>query len=212
MEESSMKRLVIISLVNVIFGLTIGCAAVSVNAQESGGQAPASAAAAPVAGQYYRFWQGFKLTSLSQQQFIQGLPQFMQSTDDVYRGKGISNYLVAIPPSTKPAFMPDEFALVAFDNQQDYLNVKATPAGQAYINSHWLHFDQATSASAPMLTLAPQQLQFGISYDVLGQPVQWSQAYVYFFIGIRRASLRPADFQTQLSAHVAEVAAKLAPL
>src|SRR5437588_12379615 len=91
---------------------------------------------------YYRFWQGFKLPDLTSEQFVQGLPPFMQSTVDVYQGKGINNYLVALPPANKPAFIPDEFALVAFDNEADYLADRNTPAGKAYANSHWQHFDQ----------------------------------------------------------------------
>jgi len=156
---------------------------------------------------YYRFWQGFKRTDLTANQFLAGLTPFMQSTVDVYSGKGINNYMVGLPPAGKPEFLPDEFALVAFDSEASYDAVKATPEGAAYIDSHWQHFDQNTSASAPMVNLddSVREIQFGTAYNILAAPVDWARTSVLFYVGLRKDSVTAEDFRSQMTKHIRDV-------
>ena len=42
---------------------------------------------------YYRVWQGFKKNDLSQTQFLNALPRFMQDTQNIYEGRALNQYL-----------------------------------------------------------------------------------------------------------------------
>ena len=68
---------------------------------------------------YFRAWQGFKTPALSEQQFLRDLAPFMRETVDLYQGRALNNYIVIVPPAGKPAFVPDEFALVALSSKEE---------------------------------------------------------------------------------------------
>jgi hypothetical protein len=159
---------------------------------------------------YFRAWQGFKKTELSESQFLAALPSFMQETVDLYRtnNRVLSNYLVVIPPKNKPSFVPDELALVALHSAEDYQRVRATPEGQNYSARHWDVFDRTTSASATMLdftALNPSVLEHNKAYDVIGKPVDWAKGFATAYIGLRKTGITSANFLKGLTGHVSLV-------
>jgi len=160
---------------------------------------------------YFRAWQGFKKTTLTAPQFVDSIPAFMQETVNLYDvTHGIlSNYLVVMPPLHKPAYVPDELALVALASRETYQQVRATEAGAVYSARHWDVFEKGISASAdPMVDFSatlPSSLEHNKSYDVLCTPIDWSQGHTMVYIGLRKTSLAPAAFLQGLAQHLSLV-------
>ncbi len=155
--------------------------------------------------QYFRVWQGFTRSDLSHDTFMEKLPSFMEATVVLYKGKGLNNYFVIVPPKEKSKFIPDELALVAFESEQAYKTVRETPAGQAYSNSHWEIFNKETSKSdSPKLPMQlPEKLENNKAYGVLGDLVDWTQGYTTAFIGERRdGEFSKEAFLDKLLTHV----------
>ncbi len=154
---------------------------------------------------YFRAWQGFKNPKLTQGSFLQELPLFMKDTVDLYRDHALVNYIVIIPPKNKPAFIPDEFALVALTCKDDYQGIRQTTEGQRYGEKPWDLFNKENSKSAdPMIdftTELPKTLIHNNSYDTIGTPIDWSRGYNRVYIGIRKSSLTSIEFLKKLSAH-----------
>src|SRR5688572_13444607 len=86
---------------------------------------------------YYRVWQGFQKSEMTNAEFLNVLSSFMKATVDLYKSKALNNYIVIIPPAVKPSFVPDELALVALSSKEDYDLIRSTPEGQAYSARHW---------------------------------------------------------------------------
>jgi putative intracellular protease/amidase len=169
-----------------------------------------------VAAEYFRVWAGFKRPELDVQSFKQGMSAFVDETRELYKGRGLSDYLVMIPPANKPAFVPDELALVALDSEQAYRAVRNTPEGQAYSQNHWKIFDRSNSQSAPRVVNYfqenPQSLESGLAYDLIGEPIDWSRGYTRAFLGVRKEGVSQEDFLRNLSAHIRLAATNLRPL
>lgn len=170
------------------------------------------AASSSTAG-YYRIWQGFKKETLSESQFQQQVPDFMNATISVYTGV-LNNYLVALPPKNKPDFIPDEFALVALRSEDDYRDIRSTSAGQAYSDKHWDVFKRENSKSAAyeiFNRLSPEKLEHNKAYDMIGDTIDWRKGHSTFYIGLRKNNPTPSDYLRWLAGHVARVAAVLRP-
>jgi hypothetical protein len=154
---------------------------------------------------YYRVWQGFKKPELSQSKFLSELPQFMNDTVDLYRGRALNNYLVGLPPKDHPSFIPDEFALVALHSEVAYREIRKTPEGREYGRRHWDVFNKENSNSAPFKNYyetSPKTLEHNVAYDLIGKPVDWSKGHTLFFIGTKKDGLSSQKFLTRLSTHV----------
>jgi putative intracellular protease/amidase len=164
-------------------------------------------ALADVPAGYFRVWEGFRRADLSEQKFLGELPSFMADTVKLYGDRGVlSNYIVVMPPKEKPAFIPDELALVALTGEADYRKIRETPEGQAYSARHWDVFDRSTSRSAPQFIdyqrTRPSALVDGSAYDMVGKPIDWSTGYSLVYIGIRKSEVSQADFLKHLQAHI----------
>lgn len=171
--------------------LMVGLSSTEVGAVESAG--------------YFRVWQGFRKADLTEAQFQHALPQFMKDTVDLYGDRALNQYLVVLPPKERPAFIPDELALVALSSQEDYQAIRATPEGQAYSARHWDVFEKTISKSAPFVRFADSQvdaLQDQTAYDILGQTIDWTQGATFAFIGVRKADVAQDAFLSHLKTHV----------
>lgn len=163
---------------------------------------------------YFRAWQGFTKPGVARPDFLSALGPFMQSTIDVYKGGALNNYLVAVTPDNAPAYLPTEFALIALTSEEIYKQVRSTPEGQAYAESHWQIFDKAISKSAAFGTIADAEergVQHNQAYDMIGKPIDWSAGYNAFWLGTRKAELSETDFLRDLWTHVQGVATDLGP-
>ncbi len=168
-------------------------------------------ASASTTANYYRVWQGFKQPDLTTSQFLSRLPEFMNATTQVY-GNVLNQYQVAVPPETKPQFVPDEFALISLPDEAIYREIRATPQGTAYAESHWQIFDKTNSKSAPLDIVVPEILESGHAYNVLNARNDWSSGTTTFFLGLRKSGQNPQQFLKKLSEHILLVAKTLKPL
>lgn len=154
---------------------------------------------------YFRVWQGFSKPTLSPDQFLNELPAFMKETVELYRERALNNYIVVIPPANKPAFIPDELALVALSSKENYDAIRKTPEGQAYSNRHWDVFNKDNSKSAAMINYKlqkPAGLVHNTAYDMLGNEINWARGYNVAFIGTKKQGLSSAEFLQHLQKHI----------
>lgn len=154
---------------------------------------------------YYRFWRGFKKPTLTDSSFLGAIPNFMNQTLDLYKGKGLSNYIVGMPPTMKSTYIPDEIALVAFDSEDSYRTLRSTPEGKEYAEAHWDLFNKDNSKSANLEGFDGKQLNFEVATDVLGKPVDWSRGVTFFYIGERKKDVSLLQFQSVMTHHVQAV-------
>ncbi len=172
-----------------------------------------SAAAIEQAG-YFRIWQGFAKSNLTQGQFLNELPSFMKETVDLYRDQALNNYIVIIPPANKPAYVPDELALVALNSKENYESIRSTPAGQAYSNRHWVVFNKENSKSTAFVDYGlqkPTSLVHNTAYDMIGNKINWAAGYNAVFVGTKKSNLSSADFLQQLQKHIELAKAVMQP-
>jgi hypothetical protein len=164
---------------------------------------------------YFRAWQGFISPKLTTESFFKELPTFMDDTVKIYEGRALVNYIVVVPPKDKPAFIPDELALVALTSREDYLAIRNTPEGQHYSDRHWDVFNKENSKSVdPMVDFKkdrPETLVHNQSYNVLGNPIDWQEGYNMVYIGLRKKNLSAEDFLKKLRNHLSLVATSMAP-
>lgn len=154
---------------------------------------------------YFRVWQGFQRAALTRPQFFESVAEFMKLTVDLYKGRALNNYIVIIPPLTKPSYVPDELALVALSSKDSYDQIRATPEGQAYSAKHWDVFDRNTSKSAPLVDFTavnPARLQNQTAYDMIGRPNNWAEGYTTAFIGTVKHGISGESFLARLHRHV----------
>jgi quinol monooxygenase YgiN len=154
---------------------------------------------------YFRIWQGYQKPEMSSQQLLAELPTFMKDTVDIYREKALNNYIVIIPPLAKPAYVPDELALVALNSKENYDLIRTTPEGQKYAARHWDIFNKDTSKSAPFINYAsdkPSNLVSGTAYDLISNPIDWTRGYTAVFIGTKKSNLNSSDFLQKLQKHI----------
>ncbi len=154
---------------------------------------------------YYRFWRGFKKADITSDQLKKQLAgHFMPATVKINAGKGLVSYTVAVPPAEKPAFIPDEFALVAYESEERYRSQVATPEGKRYQEMHWDIFDRNTSKSVVpvrFFELNPEIISANVAYDMVARNTNWQQGYVTFSIGLRKKGVSPADFFKRMTSH-----------
>lgn len=154
---------------------------------------------------YYRPWQGFGRSDLSSTQFLHQLSSLMNSTVQLYGGRALSNYIVIVPPKDSPAFLPSEFALVALTSEQDYRQIRSTPEGKSYSEQHWDVFDKSQSKSATLVVYDEsrvKKLEHNVSYDMFGQPLNWSLGHNAVFVGTRKPEVSEQDFMARLQNHI----------
>ena len=95
---------------------------------------------------FQRFWIGYKKSELTTSSFVNDLNKiFFGKTVDVGRGKGLIAYQPYI--SKMNSKLPDEIALVTYQDEQAYSAIKATEAGHAYSELHWDYFQKLNSKS-----------------------------------------------------------------
>lgn len=164
---------------------------------------------------YFRVWQGFMRADLTREQFLSNFPPFMKETVDLYQGQALVNYIVVLPPSDRPNYIPDEFALVALTSKQNYERIRATPEGQKYLAHHWDFFDKSISKSAdPLVNYEldrPTNLVHNRSYDMIGKSIDWALGYNTVFIGTRKTDLDGTQFLNHLKKHIELTKAVMTP-
>lgn len=95
---------------------------------------------------YHRFWVGYKKPEVSAAKFSKGLNTvFFQKTIQTGKGKGLLAYQPYL--IKKNDIFPDEIALVTYESEAKYLEIRATAEGKAYGEMHWDYFVKEKSKS-----------------------------------------------------------------
>ncbi|MBM3275154.1 MAG: hypothetical protein FJZ00_08365 [Candidatus Sericytochromatia bacterium] len=154
-----------------------------------------------------RFFRGFRKADLSPGQYIADLQnRFIPAAPATHAKNGLVAYLPAVPPAAKPAFIPDELALIMYENDAVYQAARSTPEGKAYSDLHWDVFDKERSKSGSAAPFTGT-IQADQPYDVLGRPTDWQSGTATLFVGARNADVTPDAFLAAISARVARTKA-----
>lgn len=162
---------------------------------------------------YYRFWQGFKLPATTQKNFEAAMPDYIDGTLSLYKGKGLNTYLAALPPAPAPApapkrvALPDSFGLIGFNNQASYDAVMASTEGIDFNAAQWSLFDQTKTTDVPVVNFDPLdttlvELKANVAYNVLGGSTNWCSGLNLFYIGTRKSDVTPVEFRTMMATHL----------
>jgi len=145
-----------------------------------------------------RVWRGYRLSSLAVPDFLTALGSiFMPVTVQLQRLYGLTAYLPAVPPTEKPAGVPDEIALVFYETQQAYTDTALIVAGRAYSRLHSTVFDLSISKSGFPVPL-PNQLAFDTPYFLFTDAVDWQAGFTQVFVGTRKNNVSSAQFASSL--------------
>lgn len=145
------------------------------------------------AAPYYRFWRGYKRAELSEAQFVRGLNSgFLSTTIKVGGGRGLVGYVPAILPETSPQInMPNEIALVIYSSEQTYNQIRSTPEGKAYGDSHWDYFDKARGSKSLVPEVYKGTIENEHAYDLLQSDADWRRGEAVFTISKIKGDFRP---------------------
>ncbi|MBT3981740.1 MAG: hypothetical protein HOE90_10330 [Bacteriovoracaceae bacterium] len=143
---------------------------------------------------YYRFWRGFMEVSIGESKFLDGLNEiFIPKTVEQGKNDGLISYLPVLPKRDKPSFIPDELALVTYESEKRYRELRKKPHGSSYQKLHWEYFEKGKSKS-----LVPQKwsgnAQFEEAYDVLQSEANWQNGFTRFLIQIRADGISDSEY------------------
>ena len=154
--------------------------------------------AKPVPPGAVRVWRGYRLTTLSPQDFLSALGSiFIPASAQLQRLYGLTAYLPTVMPLGKPDSVPDEIALVFYESQQAYNNTKLTVGGRAYSSLHSTVFALPRSESG-FPSLLGRTLQFDTPYHVFKKAVDWQLGFTQVFVGTRPDAITPQQFAAGL--------------
>ncbi|MBC7543364.1 MAG: hypothetical protein H7338_11600 [Candidatus Sericytochromatia bacterium] len=193
-----------------------GCAQPAAVLPAMAGPQAASAVSAPLKTgiPFFRVFRGVKRADVSATAFLQDLgKRFIPSAPLTHAKNGLVAYLPAVPAAKKASFLPDEYAVIAYESADVYAKAKATPEGQAYSDLHWELFDKAASKSATAVTLeAGAQVQADVAYDLVQRPTDWQKGHTTFFVGVRKAGVAAGAFLPGMTSHVALAKREFTPM
>lgn len=129
---------------------------------------------------HIRFWVGFKKKDVTTEFFLNGLNKiFFGETIQVGQGKGLISYQPYITQMNKD--IPDELALVVYENEEKYRQIRATPEGQQYGIRHWDYFEKEKSKSTVAQNFEGK-LEQGSAYELNPQFVDWQKGNTHVAI------------------------------
>lgn len=155
------------------------------------GQRPGSR---PVPPDAVRVFRGRRREAIKHEEFINKLGKlFMPVTVQMQRIYGLTAYLPAVLPASKPAGLPDEIALVFYRTQGTYHEAKQCVGGRAYGELHDLVFDMANSPSE-FPQLFTDEVKPGRAYYLFERSVDWQTGYARLYVGTRRKRVNDKAF------------------
>lgn len=96
---------------------------------------------------FNRFWIGYKLDTISEQKFMDGLnKKLLPDLIKLAAGKGLNSYTPYVTPKNR-GDLPDEIALITYDSEEIYRSLRSTAPGIAYTDLHWDLFKKDVSKS-----------------------------------------------------------------
>jgi hypothetical protein len=155
--------------------------------------------ACPVPADAVRVFRGRKSSAFSHTAFVEKLGiVFMPLTVQMQRRYGLSAYLPAVLPETKPGSLPDEIALVFYRTKESYQEAKRCVGGRAYSELHQLVFDMPQSPSNfPEILVST--VQASKAYHLFPKSVDWQNGTSRLSVGVVRAGITKDGFLNGIS-------------
>jgi len=154
----------------------------------------------PVPPDAVRVWRGFRLDTLTSSEFLTALGTiFIPVTVQLQRLYFLTAYLPTVLPTSKPAGVPDEIALVFYEKQQSYTDSSKIVTGRAYSALHKSAFAFPASLSGFPVLLGPT-VSLDQPYFLFQHAVDWKQGFTKVFVGVRPESVSVSDFVANLTA------------
>lgn len=99
---------------------------------------------------YFRYWSGFKLDTLTEDEFRHGMDWFLNQTTWISPCGGLRTYIVTLlrgKEAPENIGSPDEIALLQYENETEYNMFYSTPLGKYYQGLHAKFFNMSISHS-----------------------------------------------------------------
>lgn len=148
-----------------------------------------------------RFWRGFKQDPAPQAEFERQVnARLIPETIEVGGGRGLNAYLPSFYPAGKPAFLPDEVAVIDYANEEQYNALRTTERGRKYGPLHFEKdlFARANAAGFKSGSLLGQPYSGQVELSADGRAYLIGEADVNWQDGVTvRRTLLPA---TELTA------------
>lgn len=164
---------------------------------------------------FYRVFRGFKLPGIPAEAFPSELAtKFIPQTPAAMVPHSLVGYVPALPPLEKPAFVPDEVAIVVYGSGAAYDAGRDDPVRKAYGALHWDYFeDPSKGGRTQSQTARPlaRVLEPEVPVDVLGTWPDWQTGYTQVFVGLRHPDVPKEEFLGLLTDHVVEVREAFGP-
>lgn len=153
----------------------------------------------PVAPDSVHVWRGYKASQKAYADFSTFLGTvFVPSCALLQPNAGLCAYVpTMVPQANKPAGVPDQTALMFWEDQNHYSNAFKKIAVRAYTNLHGDAYDTKISSAQFPIALAGA-MKAEQPYFLLAQPADWMLGAVYHFVGGRPLAQSPADFVTAI--------------
>jgi hypothetical protein len=149
---------------------------------------------------YHRFWRGVMLPTLNPVAFMDGLNDgLIPATIRTAAGNGLVAYQPVLTQGLKE--LPDEIALISYENEDIYNALYSTVAGKAYQNLHWQYFSQSLSHS---LVPTPYMGTVGIeqSYDFHPEYANWKENHTSVLVFYRNANETDSAYLERAKRHL----------
>jgi hypothetical protein len=152
-----------------------------------------------------RVWRGRRKNGLDQPAFFRKLGSiFMPITVVMQRILGLTAYLPAVLPTSKPELLPDEVALVFYRSQQAYIDSKKYPGGRAYGDLHDVVFDLESSGSG-FPNLLNANFELNQPWHLFSNSVDWQKGTAELLAAVRKQGISPEAWETGLATTAASV-------
>ncbi len=129
---------------------------------------------------YGRLWVGHKKKDISAATFLNGLNQiFFRDTIEVGKGRGLTSYQPYITKMDND--VPDELALVIYESEAKYRQIRSTPEGERYSALHWKYFEKDISKSTVSIPFEGKMVE-GQALELRPDFQNWQQGYTHVAI------------------------------
>jgi len=148
-----------------------------------------------------RFWRGFKQGGVSRVDFETNVnSRLIPETIEVAGGRGLSAYLPSFFSEGKPAFLPDEVAIIDYADEEKYNAIRTTERGKKYGPLHFepglFAKENSSSLIAAVYKGTVEVRQEGRAYMLGSSDLNWQQG-----VSVRRTLVPTTQ---ELSAVVAQ--------
>lgn len=162
-----------------------------------------------------RFWRGYKQSTVDSATFAAKLNSILiPELGIVGVGRGLQAYLPALLPKAKPAFLPDEVALISYASEESYEAIRSTPRGAGYGPLHFapgLFAKETADGLKSGSTLTEPwtgSVAIGKAYAVGQNEVNWQLGKVELRTVLRPTGVADGDFLQTVATRLTALASQ----